>query len=106
MAQTISTTKKEPLKPNLGNTKQKKQDNRPPLFRKTNYILMVIGVILLVLGYILLSAPASPDPAQFDASIFDNRRLVVAPILIAGGLIVEIFAIMWHPHKKDKETAE
>ena len=61
--------------------------NRPPLFRKMNYILMGVGALLLIIGYICLSGGKVPDDV-FDGEIFNTRRIVVAP---------EIVAIMWHP---------
>ena len=70
--------------------------NRPPLFRKMNYILMGVGALVLVIGYICLSGGKVPDEV-FDGEIFNTRRLVVAPILIFLGLVTEIVAIMWHP---------
>ena len=71
-------------------------------FGKTNYILLIAGVVILFIGYICLSGGGSDDPAKFSESLFNARRLVVAPILIVGGLIVEIFAIMIRP--KDNKT--
>lgn len=78
--------------------------NRPPLFRKMNYILMGIGALLLLIGYICLSGGDVPDNT-FDGEIFNTRRIVVAPILIFLGLVTEIVAIMWHPKtpKTDNE---
>ena len=78
--------------------------NRPPLFRKMNYILMGVGALLLLIGYICLSGGDVPDDV-FDGEIFNTRRIVVAPILIFLGLATEIVAIMWHPKasKADNE---
>ena len=78
--------------------------NRPPLFRKMNYILMGVGALLLIVGYICLSGGKVPDEV-FDGEIFNVRRIVVAPILIFLGLVTEIVAIMWHPKlpKADNE---
>lgn len=78
--------------------------NRPPLFRKMNFILMGVGALLLLIGYICLSGGKVPDEV-FDGEIFNTRRIVVAPILIFLGLVVEIVAIMWHPRapKADNE---
>lgn len=78
--------------------------NRPPLFRKMNYILMGVGALLLLIGYICLSGGDVPDDV-FDGEIFNTRRIVVAPILIFLGLVTEIVAIMWHPKasKADNE---
>lgn len=66
-------------------------------FRKINYILMGIGVILLALGYILLSGGGSDDPNVFNDDLFNTRRLVIAPLVILSGIIVEIVAIMKRP---------
>jgi len=81
--------------------KKKNSKSRNPLFRKTNYILMAVGIIILMIGYIALSGGGSEDPAQFSEAIFDTRRLVIAPILMLLGLVVEVFAIMWHPKNHD-----
>lgn len=77
--------------------------NRPPLFRKMNYILMGVGALLLLIGYICLSGGDVPDNV-FDGEIFNTRRIVVAPILIFLGLVVEIVAIMWHPKASENEN--
>ena len=77
--------------------------NHPPLFRKMNYILMGVGALLLLIGYICLSGGDVPDNV-FDGEIFNTRRIVVAPILIFLGLVVEIVAIMWHPKASENEN--
>lgn len=64
------------------------------VFTKTNYIIMLAGLVLLALGYILLCGGGSDDPSVFNPAMFDARRLFVAPILIILGLITEIVAIM------------
>ena len=73
--------------------------NQQPLFGKINYILIGIGVIFLALGFILLAGGGSDDPEVFNPEIFNKQRLVVAPVLMLIGLIVEIFAIMYRPKK-------
>lgn len=75
-------------------------------FERINYILLAVGIVLLILGYILLSGGGSDDPNVFNPAMFNNRRLVVAPLLIVAGLIVEIVAIMYKGKgKSDKEEA-
>ena len=64
-------------------------------FGTINYILMAVGIVLLAIGYILLSGGGSDDPNVFNPAMFDSRRLVVAPILIVLGFVVEIVAIMF-----------
>lgn len=64
-------------------------------FSKKNYILLIIGLLLIGLGIILMIGGASEDPTKFSYEIFNTRRLTIAPILIALGFVVEIFAIMY-----------
>ncbi len=70
------------------------------VFGPMNYILLGIGIVLLGLGYILLSGGGSDDPNVFNPAMFNTRRLVVAPLLIVIGLVVEICAIMFRNKKK------
>lgn len=56
--------------------------------------LMLIGLAVMVLGYVLLAGGGSKDPEVFNPAMFDFRRLVVAPVLIVAGIVVEIVAIM------------
>ena len=66
---------------------------RMPLGRK-NYIFMLVGFGLLLLGFILMSGGGSEAPDQFDYSMFNFRRITLAPILVLSGFAMEIFAIM------------
>ena len=65
------------------------------VFGTVNYILMGVGIVLLALGYILLSGGGSDDPNVFNPAMFDARRLVWTPILIVLGFVVEIVAILY-----------
>ncbi len=67
------------------------------VFEKKNYILMAIGVALILLGLVLLSGGGSKDPAVFNESIFNIRRIVVAPTVMLAGFVLEIYAIMYKP---------
>lgn len=68
------------------------------LFDKGNYRLMVIGLILMIAGFLLMVGGRSSNPNVFDAdAIYSFRRITLAPVLIVGGLVVEIFAIMKKP---------
>lgn len=67
------------------------------VFEKKNYIFMVVGIALIVLGLILLSGGGSNDPNVFNEEIFSTRRITIAPLVMLIGFIVEIYAIMWRP---------
>lgn len=68
------------------------------IFTKENYQLMIIGLVVMAIGFFLMSGGKSPDPKVFDAdAIYSFRRITLAPILIVGGLVIEVFAIMKKP---------
>lgn len=71
------------------------------VFDKINYIIMIVGIVLLALGYIFLTGGGSDDPNVFNDAMFDGRRLYLAPILIILGLITEIVAIMYKGKEKE-----
>lgn len=78
---------------------QSAESEKPFAFNKVNYILMGLGLVVLLVGYILLSGGGSDDPDVFNPAMFDTRRLYVAPILIVLGFVVEIVAIMYKGKK-------
>ncbi len=69
-------------------------------FKKKNYTLLLIGLAFMASGLILMIGGGSDDPTKFSVEIFDFQRLTLAPILLATGFIIEIFAIM----SKSKEA--
>ncbi|MCQ2297098.1 MAG: DUF3098 domain-containing protein [Bacteroidales bacterium] len=71
------------------------------VFGRTNYILLVAGIIILFIGYIMLTGGGSDDPNVFNNDMFDSRRMFVAPVMICAGFLVEVLAIMFKsPSKK------
>ena len=91
MAKTTKSMASEAIK--------KEEDNSRPVFAfgKENYILILIGVGLIVLGFILMSGGGSKDPNVFNMEMYSFRRITLAPILILIGFGVEIVAIMKRP---------
>ena len=68
------------------------------LFTKENYKWMVIGLIIMALGFFLMAGGKSSNPNVFnDKDVYSPMRITIAPILIVAGLLVEIFAIMKKP---------
>lgn len=87
------------------------KDNKTPeenksqfafVFEKINYIIMIVGIVLLALGYIFLTGGGSDDPNVFNEAMFNGRRLYLAPILIIQGLVAEIVAIMYKGKEESK----
>lgn len=56
--------------------------------------LLLIGLLVMVSGYILMIGGGSDDPNVFNYAMFDFQRLVAAPLVIIAGIIIEIIAIM------------
>ncbi|MDR0368459.1 MAG: DUF3098 domain-containing protein [Bacteroidales bacterium] len=103
MAKKTITTKKKA-------TPAKRQVNWAPgmPFGKFNYILMLAGFVVMFIGYILLSGGGSEDPTVFSEEIFNTRRLVIAPITLMAGFLIEFAAIMIKigTKKEEQETPE
>lgn len=71
------------------------------LFGKKNYMFMFIGLAIMVLGYILMSGGKNAPTEWDESKVYSTTRIVVAPILVLLGLVVEIYAIFVKP-KEDE----
>lgn len=68
------------------------------LFGRDNYKWMIIGLVVMAIGFFLMAGGKNPDPTVFnDKEVYSTTRITIAPILIIAGLIIEIFAIMKKP---------
>ena len=56
--------------------------------------LLLVGLIVMISGYILMMGGGSDDPQVFNYAMFDFRRMVAAPVVIILGIVVEVVAIM------------
>ena len=63
-------------------------------FGRSNYIIMLSGIGLILLGFILMAGGGSKDPKIFSPDIFSPMRITVAPLLVLTGFLVEIYAIV------------
>ena len=70
-------------------------DQKVMPFGKQNYIIVLIGLALIALGFILMIGGGSTDPDVFNKEMFSFRRITLAPILVLAGFVVEIVAIFW-----------
>jgi hypothetical protein len=66
--------------------------------------MMVIGVLVMIAGFLLLMGGGVKDPNVFNYSMFDFRRLVAAPIVIICGIVIVIIAIMKRPKNNSEES--
>ena len=56
--------------------------------------LLLVGLIVMVAGYLLMMGGGSEDPNVFNYAMFDFQRMVAAPVVIICGIIIEVVAIM------------
>ena len=61
---------------------------------------MILGLLLISIGFLLMSGGASDDPNIFNEEIYNFRRIRLAPTLVLIGFGIEVFAILYKPKKK------
>jgi len=83
---------------------KKKIEQEGPDFplQKDNYILLIIGFAIIMIGFLLMMGGKSDDPNVFNPEIFSFRRITLAPIVVLIGFVFEIWAIMKKP-KTEKQ---
>jgi hypothetical protein len=65
------------------------------LFGNTNYLLVLLGIVFIAIGFALMAGGGSSDPTVFDAeAVYSFRRITLAPIVVLTGFLIEIVAIL------------
>jgi hypothetical protein len=68
---------------------------------RENYRYLIIGFVIVMVGFILMMGGKSPDPNVFNAKeLFSFRRITLAPVVVLAGFAFEIWAIMKKPGSK------
>ena len=80
------------------------EDNPKMAITRKGLKQLIIGLLVMVAGYILMMGGGVKDPQVFNYDMFDFRRIVAAPLVIIAGIVIEILAIMGVlKGRKDKE---
>ena len=79
--------------------KNNEQQPQEFLFDNINYKILLIGIAVIVFGFILMSGGGSDDPKVFNEEIFNFRRIRLAPTLVLIGFGITIYSIL----KKSKK---
>lgn len=74
-------------------------DKKNFAFDKTNFILLGIGMVVIIIGFLLMTGPGSNE-TMFQPDIFSTRRIKVAPIVCFLGFIFMIYGILRKPTDK------
>ena len=62
--------------------------------KEWNYKVIAAGVAVVVLGFLLMSGGGSEDPNVFDESIYNFRRITLAPIVVLIGYVAIGYGVM------------
>lgn len=68
-------------------------------FNKKNFILLAIGMVIIIIGFILMSGSGSNENA-YNPEIFSATRIKLAPLVCLAGFLFVIFAIMYNPSSR------
>ncbi|WP_281644883.1 DUF3098 domain-containing protein [Bacteroides zoogleoformans] len=74
-------------------------------FDKTNFILLAVGMAVVIIGFLLMTGPASGQ-AAFEPDIFSARRIKVAPVVCLLGFVFIIYAVLRKPKTKKEEVED
>ena len=77
-------------------------DRKKFAFDKTNFILLGIGMLVVIIGFLLMSGPSS-TMTHFEPDIFSVRRVKVAPVVCLIGFLFRIYAVVRKPKDKTEE---
>lgn len=78
-------------------------DRRNFAFDKVNFILLAVGMMIVIIGFLLMSGGSSTE-TTYNPDIFSVRRIKVAPVVCFIGFVSMIYAIVRRP--KDQHTEE
>jgi hypothetical protein len=73
-----------------------KEDTKKPefLFGATNYKILIIGLVVIAIGFILMSGGANENPNVFNEEVFSFRRIRLAPTVVLLGFGITIYSIL------------
>ena len=75
------------------------QKEMKTVFGKRNYVILSIGSILVIIGYILMSGEGS-TLAAYNPDIFSGTRIRIAPLLCLLGYLLNVFGILYRPRQR------
>ena len=76
------------------------ENNKPTfLFEKVNYKFLIVGIVVIALGFILMSGGGAENPTVFNEDVFSFRRIRLAPTVVLIGFGITIYAVLKNPNK-------
>ena len=81
-------------------------DKRPMPFVAKNYALMGAGLLVVVVGFILMSGGGDHTVTEFDWSIYSTRRITIAPIMVLMGFVIVALGIILRFQRRNDKDVE
>ena len=82
-------------------SKRIREEEIKTVLGKRNYVILIIGSILIIIGYILMSGEGSGSPlAAYNPDIFSGTRIRIAPLLCLLGYLLNVFGILYRPRQR------
>ncbi|WP_307758401.1 DUF3098 domain-containing protein [uncultured Mediterranea sp.] len=78
-------------------------DKKKFAFDKTNFILLAVGMLVVIIGFVLMTGPSS-TPTHFEPDIFSARRIKVAPVVCLLGFLFMIYGVLRRPKDSGEEN--
>lgn len=82
--------------------KEGEKTNTGFAFGKQNYLFLAVGVVVVIIGFLLMTGGKSDDPSKFNEAVFSAQRITLAPIVVLLGYVFIIWAIMRRPKPAEK----
>ena len=82
---------------------KKQNDNTQMATTRKGLWHLLMGLVVIVSGFILMMGGAPEDPEVFNWSIFDFRRLVAVHLVIIAGLVLIVIAFLRRPATEKEE---
>ena len=80
-------------------SKRIREEEIKTVLGKRNYVILIISLILIIIGYILMSGEGSPL-AAYNPDIFSGIRICIAPLLCLLGYLLNVFGILYRPRQR------
>ncbi len=71
-------------------------DKKKILFERKNYVLLILSICIISLGYLLMSGGGSQDTLTFNNEIYNFQRIRLAPSLVIFGFALALFSIIYN----------
>ena len=86
-------------------SKRIREEEIKTVLGKRNYVILIIGSILIIIGYILMSGKGS-TLAAYNPDIFSDLRIRVAPVICLIGYLLNGFGIIYHPKQDHSKLSQ